>query len=110
MHTGQRIASLRDSRDMTQKDLSKILGVSQAYVGQWESGTRTIPTDKLYAVARYFDVSADYLLGIPPKEKVDLKQLLQSGSMTFGGSEISEKNIKVLSRVVQSFLEETTPD
>lgn len=107
MNTGQRIASLRQSRKLSQKDLSQILGVSQAYVGQWENGTRVVPTEKVIALAEFFNVSTDYLLGtVSNHDKIDLKELLQASSMSFGGKEISEENLKALTRVISAFLEE----
>lgn len=57
-------------------------------------------------LAQMFDTTIDALLGQQSKEKLDLKHLLKSGSMTYGGEEISEHNLRVLTKVVQSFLDE----
>ncbi|MBR2774781.1 MAG: helix-turn-helix transcriptional regulator [Selenomonadaceae bacterium] len=57
------LKSLRNSRELSQKDFAQALRVSQQTVASWESG-RTEPSNTaLKAIADYFNVSADYLLG-----------------------------------------------
>lgn len=57
------LRELRKSRDLSQGDLAKALSVHQTAVSQWETG-RTMPDiDTITQVARYFNVSTDYLLG-----------------------------------------------
>lgn len=108
MEFGARLAYLRNEKNLSQSEMAKIFGVSQSTIGMWESDKRKIHNDKLVEVAKFFNVSTDYLLGhkTPEDKELDLKQLLTSGSMTYGGEEISERNLKVLTRVVQSFLDE----
>ena len=58
-----RLKNLRNSRRLSQKDFAQALDVSQQTVASWENG-RTEPSNAaLTAIADYFDVSADYLLG-----------------------------------------------
>lgn len=58
-----RLKSLRSSRKISQKDFAQALKVSQQTVASWESG-RTEPSNTaLKAIADYFNVSTDYLLG-----------------------------------------------
>ena len=58
-----RLKNLRNSRRLSQKDFAQALEVSQQTVASWESG-RTEPSNAaLTAIADYFNVSADYLLG-----------------------------------------------
>jgi len=59
-----RIKSLRLSRNLTQKKLSEDLGISERGVQNYEAGTRKPTSDMIIKLASYFDVSADYLLGI----------------------------------------------
>lgn len=57
------LRELRKSRDLSQGDLAKALSVHQTAVSQWETG-RTMPDiDTITQVAKYFNVSTDYLLG-----------------------------------------------
>lgn len=57
------IYSLRAAKGLSQKDLSKELGVGQSTVAMWESGQR-IPSVQMYEqLADYFNVDLDYLHG-----------------------------------------------
>jgi len=59
----ERIRDLREDRDLTQKDLGELLGVSQATYSRYEGGKLDIPTDVLLRLADYYKVTVDYLLG-----------------------------------------------
>lgn len=103
---GERLKQLRLDKGLKQSDLAKLLGVSNVAISHYESGSRKPDPDTLAQISDVFNVTVDNLLGLAPKKEIDLKQLLTSGSMTYGGEEISEQNLKVLARVVQSFLDE----
>jgi len=61
---GKRLNELRRKRKMTQKDLAAILGVQKTAVSLYETN-RNDPSDKIKVdIAKYFDVSLDYLLGV----------------------------------------------
>ena len=63
MMVTDRLKSLRNSKKLSQKDFAQALKVSQQTVASWESG-RTEPSNTaLKAIADYFNVSTDYLLG-----------------------------------------------
>lgn len=63
MTTGERISILRESRNVLQKDLAKAIGVDPVVLNRIEKGKRSARDDEIKAIADYFDVSADYLLG-----------------------------------------------
>ena len=59
-----RLTDLMRQFPKTQSDVAEAMGVKRQAVGQYCNGA-TVPTiDKLVLLARYFNVSADYLLGI----------------------------------------------
>lgn len=58
-----RIRDMREDHDLTQKELAKILGMSQTGYSKYETGENDIPTTILIKLARYYKVSIDYLLG-----------------------------------------------
>lgn len=60
-----RLKDLREDRDMTQTELATLLQTTQPQVVRYEQGKRDIPLDKLVLLCRYFNVSADYMLGLP---------------------------------------------
>lgn len=59
-----RIRSLREDRDLLQKDLAAYLQCTQVCYSNYETGKRDIPTDVLKALALYYNTSVDYLLDL----------------------------------------------
>ena len=59
----QRIRDLREDNDLKQEDLAKLLNCTQACYSNYENGRRDIPTEVLNALADFYNVSTDYLLG-----------------------------------------------
>ena len=57
-----RIKSLREDNDLTQKDLSKLLNISQVAYSYYELNKRSIPLELLSKLADYYNTSVDYLL------------------------------------------------
>lgn len=57
-----RIKDLRKDSDLTQKEISVQLNISQRAYSHYENGTRDIPTDILIRLADFYSVSIDYLL------------------------------------------------
>ena len=66
---GTRIKDLRESRNMTQADLAKLLFVSDKTVSKWEKGNSDPDTGILIKMSDIFDVTLDYLLTGATKEK-----------------------------------------
>ncbi len=59
-----RIRDLREDADLTQSDVAKLLNVRQNTYSQYENGQRQIPISLLIALAKYYETSVDYLLGL----------------------------------------------
>ena len=60
----KRIRDLREDRDITQKQMAKVLNCSQQVYSNYELGQRDIPTDILIKLSMFYKVSVDYILGI----------------------------------------------
>ena len=58
----QKLKDLRRDRGLSQGELSKVFSVAQQTVGKWESGLAYPNIDTLKQIAKYFNVSIDYLL------------------------------------------------
>lgn len=58
-----RLKELREKRGMSQVRLAIELGLNQNTISRYESGAREADYRTLIAIADYFDVSLDYLLG-----------------------------------------------
>ena len=59
----QRIQDLRIDSDLSQKQISEILHISQRSYSHYETGSREIPVEMLIRLANYYNTSIDYLLG-----------------------------------------------
>jgi len=59
----QRLRDLREDRDLTQDEISKIIGINQRTYSLYELGKRTLPTRLLIALADFYATSTDYILG-----------------------------------------------
>ncbi len=60
----QRIRDLREDADLTQKEMAKILHCSQQVYSNYELGQRDIPTAVLISLARFYETTTDYILGL----------------------------------------------
>ena len=57
-----RIKSLREDHDLTQKQLSSLLNISQVAYSYYELEKRNIPLELLSKLADFYETSIDYLL------------------------------------------------
>lgn len=64
MNIYQRLRDIREDRDKSQKEIAEIIGTSQSYYAQYENGKRAIPFDRVVILAKYYNVSLDYLAGL----------------------------------------------
>lgn len=60
---GELMAELRQDSGLTQKELGRILSVSTGTISNYENGVHYPDLEKLVALADFFQVSTDYLLG-----------------------------------------------
>lgn len=59
-----RLPDMREDHDMTQRQLAARLGMAQPQYSRYEQGLRDIPTPVLIQLARLYDTTTDYLLGL----------------------------------------------
>ena len=57
-----RIKDLREDRDLTQKEVSQYLNISQVAYSYYEINKRSIPLEILSKLADFYNTSTDYLL------------------------------------------------
>lgn len=58
-----RLRDLREDRDLSQREVAKLLEMSQTGYSKYETGENDIPTSVLQRLADFYNVSVDYLLG-----------------------------------------------
>ena len=59
-----RIKNLREDKDLTQKEVGRILNMSQTGYNQYEIGRNDIPKKVLIDLANFYNTSTDYILGL----------------------------------------------
>ncbi len=59
-----RLKDLREDNDITQKEIAEMLHIRQNTYSQYENEQRQIPISCLIALARFYGVSVDYILGL----------------------------------------------
>ena len=64
-----RIRDLREDRDLSQADIAKVIKTTQQQYSKIETGKADISGQKLILLAKFYNVSTDYILGIA-KNKV----------------------------------------
>lgn len=64
-----RIRDLREDRDLRQRELAEYLNCSQQVYSNYELGQRDVPTEVLIKLARFYNVSTDYILGLTDEMK-----------------------------------------
>ncbi len=60
----ERLKDLRLERKLSQADLAEVLGTTRQQIGKWELGIQMMGVDKYIKLAKYYNVSLDYLLGL----------------------------------------------
>lgn len=97
---GKRIISLREKSGKSQEEISANLGITQQTLSRYEKGQRQASLDFVVRAAQYFNVSADYLLGLS-----DVKSLDKDIQIACEVTGLSENAINKLSLLKENFLE-----
>lgn len=66
----QILRELREDNDKKQEEIASIIGTSQSYYAQYENGKRQIPFDRIITLARYYNVSIDYIAGLTSNQRI----------------------------------------
>lgn len=64
MYFYQRLRDLREDADKTQGEVAALIGISQQHYALYESGKRELPMHHFMTLARFYNVSLDYLAGL----------------------------------------------
>lgn len=64
---GNRLRDLREDADLNQTQIAKFLEMSQTGYSKYETGENDIPTQILIKLARFYETSTDYILGVSSK-------------------------------------------
>ena len=64
MNHYERLRAVREDNDLTQADVAKILQTTRQQVSKWENGIQLMGIDKYIILAKHYNLSVDYLLGL----------------------------------------------
>lgn len=74
MSFGDNLRALIEERNLTQKELAKQLNLAASTMGSYVQNTREPDFDTLKMIAKYFDVSTDYLLDFNSNQTIDKQE------------------------------------
>lgn len=69
MQIQTRLKDLREDADLKQRQLAEIIKTTQSYYAQYENGQKMITIDRLIILAKFYNVSTDYILGLTNSKK-----------------------------------------
>jgi len=64
-----KLRALREDNDLTQTQISEVLGTSQTMYARYERGANELPLRHFITLCKFYNVSADELLGTAPRKK-----------------------------------------
>lgn len=64
-----KLRGLREDHDLTQEQVAKVLGTSQTMYARYERGANELPLRHFITLCRFYNISADELLGTGPKKR-----------------------------------------
>ena len=64
MNHYQRMKDLREDRDLSQEDIAKVLQTTQEQISKYETRRQMMGMDKYIKLAKYYNVTLDYLAGL----------------------------------------------
>ena len=100
----ERLKSCREKKGRTQKEIAKLMRISDMTLSQYESGKRKPSPQAISDFADVYNVTSDYLLGKvdhTKKTEDDLKKALENISQLSGNCDVVElrKNVRELLKI-----------
>ena len=75
MNIGNQISNIRKEQQLTQEEFGRLFHVTRQTVSNWENENILPSIELLVKIAAFFQVSADYLLGIDQRQRLDVSDL-----------------------------------
>lgn len=69
MEVYQRIKNIREDSEYTQKEIADLLKTTQPQYNKYERNVQEIPVRHVITLAKFYNVSADYILGLTNEKK-----------------------------------------
>ena len=65
----ERLKEIREDKDYKQSDIAKVLNTTQQQYSKYELGLQVIPVERLVKLAKFYNTSVDYLIGLNNERK-----------------------------------------
>ena len=65
----ERLKEIREDKDYKQSDIAKVLNTTQQQYSKYELGLQVIPVERLVKLAKFYNTSVDYLIGLTSERK-----------------------------------------
>jgi len=65
----ERLRALREDMDLTQAELGRVIQKSQQGYNHIETGRAELKIDDLITLCRYYNLSADYIIGLTDERR-----------------------------------------
>ncbi len=65
-----RLTNIREDRDIKQEEVAKLLGIKQSAYSKYEKRRTKLQIDDLIILCKFYNVSADYILGLSNDKKI----------------------------------------
>lgn len=65
----ERLKEIREDKDYKQSDIAKVLNTTQQQYSKYELGLQVIPVERLVKLAKFYNTSVDYLIGLTNERK-----------------------------------------
>ncbi len=102
----RRIRELREDNDKTQKEIADYLGTAYQYYAVYEKGTSEISFERAIMLAKYYNVSLDYIAGLTNKKSgLDTPKLTKEQAELIAMlNDLSPKSRKKLAAILKQII------
>ena len=97
---GEFIQQLRKEKDMTQKELAEIIGMSDKTISKWESGNSLPDTSVLVSLCEALDISVNELLSCERISPEDYSKKAEENIMTLMKENEENKKVDLLTKII----------
>lgn len=74
MEFQKRLKDIREDHDLKQSDVAAFLKIDRSYYGKYERDEHPLPIEHLRELCRFYNISADYFLGLIDKPRMLYKK------------------------------------
>ena len=109
INISRKLSELRTAKGATQEEVANALGISNKTLSKWENGTSSPDLNMLVALADYYGVTTDTLLGLSSGE-TDIKKIIAQSLCNLNRNEIVLKVNEIVTAIIPGCTNTTDPN